>query len=89
MTNLETKIAILADFYLYYAQEEEYADWAEAHDLGLPLSILVEQKYATATPAGVEWIISDYNDLCEELGIDKHGDYTTIEQMLELSDEQG
>lgn len=85
MTNLETKMQILSDFWVHYSTSEEYAEFAEVHDIGIPLAMLVLQGHATASPSGIKWIESDYDDLCEELVIDKYGDYTSLEQMFEYA----
>ena len=90
MTSLETKTQILHDLYVSTSVDDDLYDFVNLHDLGIPLSVLVVQNCATATPAGVEWILSDYNDLCDELGIDKYGDYESLDDLLEMSEyEQG
>lgn len=91
MNSIETKTQILHDLYVHYSTDDEFADFLDVHDLGIPLAVLITQGHATATPSGIGWIESDYNDLCEEIGIDKYGDYNVLEDMflLEDSDEQG
>jgi len=84
MTTLETKMTILNDFWVTFGTDEEYADFIEGHDIGIPLAMLVIQGHALATESGVKWIETDYDDLCEELGLDKYGDYESLDEMLDL-----
>jgi hypothetical protein len=86
MTTLETKMQILSDFWVTLSTDEEYADFAEVHDIGIPLAMLVIQGHALATESGVKWIETDYEDLCEELGLDKYGDYESLDEMLDLNE---
>jgi hypothetical protein len=88
MITLETKMTILNDFWVAYSMDPEYVDFIEMHDIGVPLAMLVIQGQAIATEAGVKWIENDYDDLCEELGIDKYGEYEDLDEMMELY-EQG
>jgi hypothetical protein len=91
MTSIENKAKILHDLYIDYSTDSEFEDFVAVHDLGIPLAVLIVQGHATATPSGLKWIESDYNDLCEEIGVDKYGDYDSLEDMfmLEGPDEQG
>lgn len=87
MTTLDTKMQILHDLYVETGQDEEFQDWLEVHDLGVPLAVLVIQGCAIATEAGVKWIESDYDDLCEYYEVDKYGDYESLDDLVDLSDE--
>lgn len=85
MTNLDTKIQILHDLYMDYSNE--YIDFVEVHDIGVPLATLIVLGDAIPTPKGVEQIEATYDNWCEFLEIDRHGDYATIGEMIGLSDE--
>lgn len=93
MTTLETKTQILADLYVETVEGDTLYDFVEVHDLGIPLAVLITQGHATATPSGVEWIVKDFDDLCEEMEIDKYGDYDSLDEMWDMTtvgpDEQG
>lgn len=85
MITLETKVQILSDYWFRFSQEPDHADFIEVHDIGIPLAVLLHLGHATATPTGIEWIETDYIDLCEEFGVDLHGDYSSLDNMLEIS----
>jgi hypothetical protein len=84
MTTLETKMGILHDLVIYGG--DDYTEFLEVHDLGCPLSVCVVQGLALATEAGVKWIESDFDDLCEFLEIDKYGDYESLDEVLEYAE---
>jgi hypothetical protein len=83
MTTLETKMQILHDLYMEYANE--YPDFVETHDVGVPLAALTVLGHALPTPKGVAQIEATYDNWCEFLEIDRHGDYTSFEDMIEMS----
>lgn len=89
MTTLETKTTILSDFWFMSAQDPEHEEFIEAHDIGIPLAVLTLLGHATATPTGVEWIHTDYADLLEHLGVDPHGEFDSLDELMEIADEQG
>lgn len=84
MITLETKVKILDAYWLAFSQDEEHSDFIEMHDIGLPLAVLLSLDCAVATTKGIEWIETDYDDLCEYLGVDRHGDYSSLDDMLDL-----
>ena len=86
MTTLDNKIQILNDFYIEFGSDGVYADFIEVHDLGLPLAVLITQGHALATESGITWIHDDFTALCEELGVDRHGDYESLDDMLEIAE---
>ena len=84
MITLETKTQILHDLYMHY--NNEYPDFVEVHDIGVPLSALIIIGSAVATAEGVKDIEATYDNWCEFLEIDKYGDYATIEEMIDLAE---
>jgi hypothetical protein len=88
MTTLETKTNILHQFWVEYSQDagSEEASFINDHDIGVPLASLLVLGNALATPKGVKWIEEDFDSLCELMGIDKYGDYDSLETMLEISE---
>jgi len=45
-----SKIAVLADFYLNYRDQDPYKDFAEYNDIGLPLAYVVHQNLVETNP---------------------------------------
>jgi hypothetical protein len=77
-----SKIAVLADFYLNYRDQDPYKDFAEYNDIGLPLAYVVHQNLVETNPEGRAFIEETYDLLCSAMGIDPEQQYECFEDML-------
>ena len=90
MTNtpFSKQVEIVADFYLNMGGD--YPELISLYDLGFPFAVGVSQGSITAlSDRGNAWITETFEAICEELGIDKYGEYDSLNDMVELSNEQG
>ena len=87
MTNtpFSKQVEILNDLYMDYG--DEYSDFIEDNDIGVPLAVFITQGCATATPKGIEMITESFDSLCENLDIDNYGNYESLDYMLEFANE--
>ena len=53
-TPFSNKVAILADLWINYRDDEQFQDFIEYNDLGLPLGYLINTELATPTD---QWIM--------------------------------
>jgi hypothetical protein len=81
-----TKCAILADVLTNHSSDQSLAEFIENNDIGLPLA----QRINLAEEIGdldeddqdnLDYIEETWEQLCEILGVDKDGDYTTLSDM--------
>jgi hypothetical protein len=86
-TNFETKCAILSDLWLNYKDNEELEDFVEYNDLGLPLAYLIHTNLVTVTDEGMPYVDETFNLLCTALGLDSDDDYDSLNELMELQDE--
>ena len=63
-TDFSTKISILSDLWINYRTDNDFKDFIEYNDLGLPLGYLVNTELATVTDQGRMYIEETYNLLC-------------------------
>ena len=77
-----SKIAVLADFYLNYRDQDPYKDLAEYNDIGLPLAYVVHQNLVETNPEGRAFIEETYELLCSAMDIDSEKQYECFEDML-------
>jgi hypothetical protein len=84
-TPFSNKVAILADLWINYRDDEQFQDFIEYNDLGLPLGYLINTELATPTDQGMMYITETFDLLCAalELDIDKH--YDSLVEMFGLS----
>ena len=86
-TNFETKCAILSDLWLNYKDNDELEDFVEYNDLGLPLAYLIHTNLVTVTDEGMPYVDETFNLLCTALGLDSDEEYTSLNELMELQDE--
>jgi len=87
-TNFETKCAILSDLWLNYKDNEELEDFVEYNDLGLPLAYLIHTNLVTVTDDGMAYVDETFNLLCTALGLDSDEEYTSLNELMELQDDE-
>jgi hypothetical protein len=87
-TNFETKCAILSDLWLNYKDNEELADFVEYNDLGLPLAYLIHTNLVTVTDEGMPYVDETFNLLCAALGLDSDEEYISLNELMELQDDE-
>lgn len=92
MTNtpFSKQVEIVADFYLNIGWEHE--DLLEQYDLGFPIAVAianggVDEKSLTDT--GRAWIEETFIGICDKFDLDIYGDYDSLDNMIELSYEEG
>jgi len=84
-TNFSNKVAILADLWINYRDDEEFEDFISYNDLGLPLGYIVNTELATPTDQGTMYINETFDLLCAALELDLEKDYDSLQQMFELA----
>jgi hypothetical protein len=87
-TNFETKCAILSDLWLNYKDNDELEDFVEYNDLGLPLAYLIHTNLVTVTDEGMPYVDETFNLLCTALGLDSDEEYTSLNELMELQDDE-
>jgi len=87
-TNFETKCAILSDLWLNYKDNDELADFIEYNDLGLPLAYLIHTDLVAVTETGMPYVDETFNLLCTALGLDSDEEYTSLNELMELQDDE-
>ena len=85
-TPFSSQTFILVDLYLYW--NKEYAEFIRLNNVGVPLSYLVEEGYVILTDSGRKAVAETFVQFCELLGIDEHGNYESIVDMIDLSNEE-
>lgn len=87
-TPFETKCSILSDLWLNYKDNEELADFVEYNDLGLPLAYCIHTNLVNVTDEGIVYVEETFNLLCSGLDLDLDGDYDSLNELMELQDDE-
>ena len=83
-TPLETQTQILADLWINYKQDEEFIDFIEYNDLGLPLAYAIENKIISTTPAANAFIVETFDLLLAGLNIDEDTGFDSLTDLLDI-----
>jgi hypothetical protein len=83
MTGLESKTEILADLWMNYRGDEEFSDFLEYNDLGLPLAYASLNKIVKLSPQGEAMIDETFSLLLTSLGLeDTDEGYQSLDDLL-------
>ena len=80
-----SKCEILSELWFEYRQDEQFADFIEYNDIGLPLAYFVSGKIALPNELSEKYINETYDLLVESLGVSDTETYDSLEQMLDES----
>jgi hypothetical protein len=76
------KCEILADLWINYKADEQFQDFVEYNDLGLPLAYCIANGIALPTKLAEKYIDETYDVLVEALGASTDREYESLEDML-------
>ena len=85
-TTFDNKAYILADLWMNYRDDEEFADFIEYNDLGLPLAYAIANKIVDNTPSSEKFIVETFDLLLAGLSLEDTG-FESLEDILELGSE--
>lgn len=78
------KIAVLADLYLNYRDEEQFKEFADYNDIGLPIAHLVHTGLCNMNKEAELYIEETYDLLIAAMGVDPDEVYETIDDMIQF-----
>ena len=80
-TTYSNQQAILADLWLNYRQDEEFADFVQYNDIGLPLAYLLANEIVKSTDLAEKFISETFALLVAGLEIEDTG-FETLDDIL-------
>jgi hypothetical protein len=84
-TTFDNKASILADLWLNYRQDAEFADFIEYNDIGLPLAYAIANEIVDTTPIATKFIEETFALLVTALEIED-SDFETLDEMFTAQD---
>ena len=84
-TDFSNKAGILADLWINFRDQEEFADFIEYNDIGLPLAYYIHTEIVLPTQQAEMYVEETFNLLCAALDLDLDGNYETLNEMFEKS----
>lgn len=88
-THFSDKCNILADLWMNYRDDEDFQDFVEYNDLGLPLAYMLSENVVKPTEMAEVFVNETFSLLLGAVGIPDDTGFDTLEDVLgfELPDE--
>jgi hypothetical protein len=83
--DFQGKCNVLSQLWFDYREDEEFKDFIEYNDIGLPLAYLISSEIAKPTGVAEQYINETYDLLTQALGVLDTTPYDSLEDMLEDS----
>jgi hypothetical protein len=81
MTPFDTICNILADLWMNYKYDDEFEDFIEYNDLGLPLAYLLSEEIAKPNDLGVKYVEETWLLFLASLDVEDTG-FTSLSEIL-------
>ena len=85
-TPFKIRCEILTDLWLNYKKDEEFADFIQYNDLGLPLAYAISEGIVETTPPAENFINETFELLLAGLELEDEG-FENLDEMLGLAEE--
>ena len=79
------KCEILGELWLNYRNDEQFQDFIEYNDLGLPLAYAFANEIAKETEIAERYVNESYELLAESLGVSGTEPFDSLDDMLDQS----
>jgi hypothetical protein len=81
-TKFKHKCNILADIWLNYRYDEEFVDFIEYNDLGLPLAYAIAEGIVESTPLAKTFVEETFDLLLAGLDVEDDTGFKSLEDIL-------
>lgn len=88
MTNIETQIDILGNFYINYKDDKSIRDFIEFNDIGLPLAFLASEGLCELTDIATIYIQETFSMLLASMALEDIG-FTSLDHLLATAEQAG
>ncbi len=85
-TKFEDRCGILAEIWLNYRDDEEFADFIEYNDLGLPLAYAISAGIVEGTEKAEGFVNETFDLLLASLDVEGDTGFETLEDLLQTDD---
>lgn len=80
-TPFASQADILADLWLNYRSDDEFQDFIEYNDIGLPLAYAISNDIVKSTPTAEKFISETFDLLLSALNVEDNG-YESLDDLL-------
>ena len=86
-TPIEVRVEILSDLWLNFRNDENFADFIEYNDLGLPLAYAIASNIVVVTDKAENFINETFLLLLASLGIEFDTGFADLDEILGIAEE--
>ena len=88
MTDFTKVCEILGVLYANYKEDEEFKDFIDFNDLGLPLAYFASEKLCEVSDDGARYIMETWILFLKGLGLEDTGVWDNLEDVFESAEEK-
>ncbi len=87
MTDFTKVCEILGVLYTNYKEDDEFKDFIDFNDLGLPLAYFASEKLCEVSDDGARYIMETWILFLKGLGLEDTGLWDNLEDLFEIAEE--
>ena len=80
------KCGILSELWFDYRNDEDFKDFMEYNDIGLPLAYVIHGEIVQPTEIARQYVEETFELFAEALGVNPNEDWGTLGEMLDRAD---
>lgn len=89
VTSFDNMCSILSDLWMNYKYDEEFEDFVQYNDLGLPLAFLIAENLVEPKEIAKAYISETWDIFLEALSLEDDKEWQSLEEMLFYAKEKG
>ena len=82
MTDFSEQCELLSQIWTDYRHNENWADFIDFNDIGLPLAYFIHEDIVQVTPEAEAYIVETFKLLVYALQADPEADFDTLQDLL-------
>ena len=86
-TNYTDKCSILAELWLNYRSDEEFQDFIEYNDLGLPLAYAIDNSIVKSTEMAQRFVEESFDVFLASLNVEDIG-FENLDDLLNIAENE-
>ncbi len=87
-TTFSNKCYILGELWMSYRDDEQFSDFIEYNDIGLPLAYMIDSKIVEVTEVAKNFVDETWDLLLNALGVDDSG-FQNVDEILDEAEGLG
>lgn len=87
-TAFSSKCEILSELWMNYRADEDFSDFIEYNDMGLPLAYFIHTGVVTPLDEAHKYVDETFDLLIAAVGVDPEQEFTTLNDLFQAADKE-